>query len=300
MTKVFVFLAVGVMLPVLLSSSVGIVSLVQGENSSQLVIGILSLCFAAATLGGAVTVTVLLGSRARRARLRDDLTANVSHELRTPLSSIRMYAQTLLAGTLDDDPARTRESLEIIVRESQWLEAMIDRVLVWRSANQDRSSLHQECKSLGPAVEETAERFTRMIAPEGTEFSTSIETRVAVLHEPKAVSAAVLNLLINAYKHCPAPRRIRLEVEDKAGEVFIRVQDNGPGIPPSQRKKIFAAFYQVEQAHGSHKGGLGLGLAIVEQLASSHKGRVSIDDAPEGGACFTIVLPAAPPEEPTS
>jgi signal transduction histidine kinase len=95
LTGVIVTLAVGVMLPVILSTSVGIVSIALGEKANNLVVGVLVICFAAASIGGAVTATVLLGRKARTARLQSDFLANVSHELRTPLSAIRMYAQTL-------------------------------------------------------------------------------------------------------------------------------------------------------------------------------------------------------------
>ncbi len=95
LTGVIVTLAVGVMLPVVLLTSVGIVSIALGERTNNLVVGVLVICFAVASIGGAVTATVLLGRKARTARLQADFLANVSHELRTPLSAIRMYAQTL-------------------------------------------------------------------------------------------------------------------------------------------------------------------------------------------------------------
>lgn len=300
MIKVFVLLGVGVMLPVLLSSAVGIVSLALGDTSNPLVVGVLGISFAAAALGGAVTVTVLLGNRARRARLRDDLTANVSHELRTPLSTIRMYAQTLLAGTLEDDPERSRESLEIIVRESQWLEAMIDRLLTWRSTEKDRAALGQELDTVQAAVEEAAERFTRMVQPKDTHFATQLQTEALVLHEPKMLITAVLNLLINAYKYSPAPRHILLRVEDEKNTVCISVHDKGPGVPRGLRKKIFEPFFQAEKDGQRHKGGMGLGLAIVRHLAKSHKGSITVEDEPSGGANFILRLPSQKTESTNS
>ena len=280
------------MLPVLLSSTVGIVTLVLGENSNLLVVGVLSLCFAAASLGGAVTVTILIGNRAKEARLKEDLIANVSHELRTPLSAMRMYAQTLLAGTLDDDPERSRESLESIVRESRWLEVMIERLLTWRSTEKDRASLAQELATVQAAVEEAAERFRRMVQPEDTHFLTQFQTEALVLYEPKMLITGILNLLINAYKYSPAPRQILLRVEDEEKTVCISVHDKGSGVPHSQRKKIFAPFYQATKADQKHKGGVGLGLAIVKHLAKSHMGSVSVEDEPGGGSIFIIRLPS--------
>ncbi len=108
LTGVIVTLAVGVILPVILSTSVGIVSIALGERANNLVIGVLVICFAVASIGGAVTATVLLGRKARIARLQADFLANVSHELRTPLSAIRMYAQTLQTGRLQERTGEDR------------------------------------------------------------------------------------------------------------------------------------------------------------------------------------------------
>ena len=109
-----VTLSVGVLVPVILSTTVGIVALVIGTSTKELLIGVLVVCFTAAAAGSAVVSVVLLGRRARLARLQSDLLANVSHELRTPLAAIRMYAQTLESGLLEKDPESTRQILATI------------------------------------------------------------------------------------------------------------------------------------------------------------------------------------------
>ena len=165
LTGVIVTLAVGVILPVILSTSVGIVSIALGEKANNLVIGVLVICFAVASIGGAVTATVLLGRKARTARLQADFLANVSHELRTPLSAIRMYAQTLQTGRLREDPQKIEECLATIVRETEWLETMVDRVLTWRSAAKDRLVLELHIAPVAGAVQTALDRFSLLIAP---------------------------------------------------------------------------------------------------------------------------------------
>src|SRR5512134_752056 len=106
LVRPIVTLSVGIVLPVLLSTAVGIAAIVTGESTLTLILGILMVCFTVAAIGGAVILYVLLGRRARLARLQSDLLANVTHELRTPLAAIRVYAQTLQSGLLQSDPAR--------------------------------------------------------------------------------------------------------------------------------------------------------------------------------------------------
>ena len=141
---VIVLLAAGVLLPVLLSTAVGIVALVIARDAGGIVTGVLVICFAAAALGGALVTVVLTGKKARLARMQADFVANVSHELRTPLSAIRLYGQTLQSGRLADDPEQTAACVATILRETAWLEVMIDRVLTWRASSKDMLPLNME------------------------------------------------------------------------------------------------------------------------------------------------------------
>ena len=161
LTGAIVVLSVGVLLPVLLSTSVGIITLVVGKDSWDITLGVLIISFTSAAIGGAIIVTVLLGRRARTARLQMDLLANVTHELRTPLSAIRMYAQTLEMGLLKGDEERTKKCISTIVRETEWLETMIDRMLTWRSLAKDWDELSMLRAPIGDVVEETAKRLPR-------------------------------------------------------------------------------------------------------------------------------------------
>lgn len=297
LTGAIVALSVGVLVPVLLSTSVGIVTLVLGESSRDLLVGVLVVSFAAAALGGVVVVTWLLGKRMRIARLQGDLLANVSHDLRTPLASIRMYAQTLLTGRLSQDPERTRESLGTIVRETEWLEAMIDRLLRWRSAAKDRDILELQVAPVGPAVEEAVARFTRMIPPDEVELSCSISGSAPVRHDPEAVGSIVLNLLVNAYKYSEAPRKIRVSVEDEGPRVSIAVADNGRGVPKRELARIFDPFYRVVQLREGGVSGAGLGLAVVRHLTRAQSGEVRVESEEGRGSRFAILLPAFRPEK---
>ena len=291
LTSAIVALAVGVILPVLLSTSLGIVRLASGGKSEDIVFGVLVLSFAAAAFGSAIVVTVLLGKRARIARLQADFTANISHELRTPLASIRMYAQTLQMGRLDGDQKRTKESLETILRETEWLEAMIDRVLAWRAAAGDREQPEMKIGPLRAAVESAVARFERMVEPGEVDLQVSIECDTLVLHDADGIGSLVLNLLVNAYKYSGSDKRITVTVEDLGDFVEISVKDNGIGIPMDRVGKIFDPFYQIDSGSSGGTSGAGLGLAIVRHQARSHSGEVYVESEEGVGSRFSVSLP---------
>lgn len=292
LTGIIVTLAVGVLLPVLLSTAVGIVTLALGESTNWVVVGVLVVSFTAAAFGSVVTVTVLLGRRARTARLQADLLANVTHDLRTPLTAIRMYAQTLLSGSLRDDPERTRDSLETIVRETQWLESMIDRVLTWRAASRDRGNLDLEPAPPGPAVEEAIDRFRRMVRTDELSLDLEVESSTPVAHDRDGLGLVVLNLLINAYKYTGDDKHISVRVRDRDQLVVVSVEDNGIGIPRRELPRIFEPFHRVDNRLTSKSSGAGLGLAIVNHIVKAHGGRVEVESSEEQGSRFEVLLPA--------
>jgi signal transduction histidine kinase len=293
-----VTVSVGVLLPVILSTTVGIVALVIGSSTKELLIGVLVVSLTAAAAGGAIVSVVLLGRKARLARLQSDLLANVSHELRTPLAAIRMYAQTLQSGVLEQDPAAARDSLATIVRETERLEATVDRVLTWRALAKDRAALDLRPRPIDPAVAEAVERFQRMVAPGEVALEVELSSRLVVRHDREALARVVLNLMVNAHKHGGRERRIRVATLDRDGRAEVSVTDHGVGIPPAERERIFEPFHRVESPTGERVAGAGLGLAIVRHLVDSHGGEVTVASEVGRGSTFTVTLPGASGENP--
>jgi len=293
MTGVIITLAVGVLVPVLLSTSVGIVSLAMGNPDDNLVIGILVICFSAAAVGSTVTATVLLGRKARTARRQADFLANVTHELRTPLTAIRMYAETLLTGQLENDSERSEQCLKTIIRETEWLETMIDQVLTWRSAAKDREVLELKTAPLQEAIEQALRRFEALTEPGEVVLKLDLKSRNSVAHDRVGIASAILNLLINSYKYTRQDKQINVRAFDKKGEVVIEVEDNGIGIPLVDRRRIFEPFYRVDSRLRSRSSGAGLGLAIVRAQVDAHNGTIGLHSAEDEGTCVSLHLPVA-------
>lgn len=293
LTGVIVLVAVGVLLPVMLSTAVGIVALVIARDAGGIVTGVLVISFAVAAAGSALIAVVLTGKKARLARLQADFVANVSHEFRTPLSAVKLYAQTLQSGKLAGDPERTAQCLATILRETEWLDAMIDKVLIWRASSRDMMPLEMKTRPVSRAVGDAVERFRTMVATDELEFASSLDSRLRVNHDASALNAIVLNLLTNAYKYTGNDKRISVGVRDESDAVAIEVCDNGIGLTPAEAKRVFQPFYRVQGKADSDTSGVGLGLAIARYLVHRHDGTLTVSSEKGTGSTFTIRLPAA-------
>ena len=229
----------------------------------------------------------------RLARLKTDLVAAVSHEIKTPLSSMRLLVDALLEdGELD--LRKTREYLTLIARENVRLSRLIDNFLTFSRMERNRQRFEfaetEASKVVDAAVEAAGERFQ---AP-GCRFDVELLPGLPALRaDQDALVAVLLNLLDNAYKFSPEEKHIRLRAFPEPGRVCFAVADNGIGIAPRERKKIFRRFYQADQRLSRAAGGWGLGLSIVEFIVRAHGGQILVESQPGVGSTFMIALPCA-------
>ena len=293
LTGVIITLVVGVLLPVLLSTAVGIVALIIAEDTGGIVTGVLIISFTFAATGSALVALVLAKRKVRLARAQADFVASVSHEFKTPLSAIRLYAQTLQSGKLADDPEQQATCVETILRETEWLELLVDRVLTWRTSPKAKVPLQVECRPLAGTINQTIERFRRMIPPGSVSLTSQIDSKANVNFDEHAVETVMINLLTNAYKYTGREKEIGVSVRDEDDKVVIEVADNGVGISPRNQKHVFQPFYRVGEEHRDGASGTGLGLAIVRNLVHRHGGSVEVESKEGEGATFRILLPMA-------
>jgi two-component system phosphate regulon sensor histidine kinase PhoR len=109
-----------------------------------------------------------------------------------------------------------------------------------------------------------------------------------------ALVTVMVNLLDNACKYTPGPRKISVSASGSGERVILSVKDNGIGIAPREHRRIFRRFYQVDQRLARETGGCGLGLSIVEFVVRAHGGTVRVDSRPGAGSTFSVILPCAP------
>jgi len=235
-------------------------------------------------------VILIAAERERRlSNLKSEFVANVSHELKTPLALVRMFAELLQTGRADTE-AKQKHYLSIIVNESDRLNALIENVLDFAKVERGQAAYEfspgRLAEPVGRAVEACRVRAER----DGVALELSLEDVPELLLDERAVEIAVINLLDNALKYAPESQRISVLVRPAPGGAEVRVTDQGPGIAPEDRKRIFQRFVRGKSASGKQVRGSGIGLSLVKHIADAHGGSVRIEDAAPHGAVFTLRL----------
>jgi signal transduction histidine kinase len=234
----------------------------------------------------------------RVARLKTDLVAAASHELRTPLTSMRVLVDGLLADT-ELDAARTRDYLELMAVENARLSRLIENFLTFSRLDRGRYRFAFAPADPSAIVTSAVDAIRdRLSAPSILEVDIA-PSLPPVMVDAEAVSTALVNLLDNALKYTPDPKRIAVRAcRDGDGVVQFAVSDNGIGIPVREQRRIFRRFHRVDQRLARDTGGVGLGLSIVELIARGHGGRVTVQSATGEGTTFTMRVRVAPADGP--
>ncbi|NCG19174.1 MAG: sensor histidine kinase [Rhodobacterales bacterium] len=234
----------------------------------------------------------------RLSRLQTDFVSSISHELRTPLTSIRMFVETLQSARLQD-PERVAECLDLLAKETDRLSRMIERVLGWARMEAGRRSYELEDVRADDLVNEALQalRSQHLLGLQSPEIDVDIPEDTPLLRVDRdAIVEALLNLLQNAAKYTPEPRKISVRARVKLPLVGLAVIDNGPGIAKADRNRVFEKFYQADtllsatSRFGSQRGS-GLGLSIVRAAVHGHGGRVTLETELGYGSTFTLWLP---------
>ncbi|CAI9406443.1 sensor histidine kinase [Nocardioides sp. T2.26MG-1] len=229
--------------------------------------------------------------RARLDRERSDLVATVAHELRSPLTGVKGFVQALLNrwDKLSDDQKKLM--LTTVSADSDRLSRLIAELLDVARIDTGRLQLY-------PRPSDPAMLARRVVDSVGASTSRLLVLEAAatvpeVLVDPDKYTQVVTNLVENAVRHGSGTVRIRIEPvpgPDPATGVRLVVEDEGDGIPPELRRRVFTKFWK-----GGATGGSGLGLYLVNGLVDAHGGTVTIGDTEVGGARITVVLPVEPP-----
>jgi signal transduction histidine kinase len=279
---------------------------IDPQVARQIVVGGLPrsrlwLFLALLALNAALIVMVILQLRREMVfqRLRDEFVSSVSHELRTPLTQIRMFAETLLLERVRSIEEQQR-SLEIIDREARRLSQLVENVLQFSRMEKKLDTLARENRELAPLLQETVEDFTSMINGGESRIETRLQQHLFADVDPGSLRQILINLLDNAVKYGRKPQQIIVGLEPHGAAACLYVEDEGPGVPPTDRKRIFQRFQRLDRDRQSSIAGTGIGLSVVRDLVTRHGGTCSVTSGEGGGARFIVELPLTSPPLPKS
>jgi len=227
---------------------------------------------------------------AETSRARAALFSSVTHDLRTPLASIKTAVTSLLQVEVRFDPAQARELLQTVLEETDRLNRLVGNIL---GLAQVRSGALQPVKEL-TALDEIVEAVLHRLEPTFGSVRVRAIFRDApdVPVDPVLIDQVLSNLLENAVRFSPPAGEVTVSVAPWRSAVQVRVADQGPGIPPEDRDRVFEPFTQLASTAPDATGGSGLGLAISRAIVLAHGGRIWIEGTPGGGTAVVFELPA--------
>jgi signal transduction histidine kinase len=254
----------------------------------------LGLIFFGAIVAGIILNTIFLVREIRRNEQHDSFINAVTHELKTPIASIRLYLETLQRREVDD--AHRREFYQLMLHDTDRLLGTVEQVLRAGKLGVLRATQHQVELDFAGLVRECTElaRVRHHLQPEALRYEEIVSNSDAhVVGDPEELRTAVNNVLDNAIKY--SGESVQVSVQLRAPDeqhLWLKVRDQGVGIPRQELKQIFKRFYRVPNRSLRSVKGTGLGLFIVRAVARKHGGRAFAESEGEGrGATITIELP---------
>jgi signal transduction histidine kinase len=227
-------------------------------------------------------------------RTRSEFVSIVSHEMRTPLAIVRGYAEMLLdeqGGSLGELPEEYREPLSIIARRAQSLSEMVDDITAL--ADIQTRDLAREPVNLAVLVRDAMTSLRGIAEKAGLSVAWSIAAGgpQQIMGDPPLLRRMLDKLINNAIKFTPTGGKVVVSLRAEGG-LLLEVSDTGEGIPPEHQPFIFERFFQVDGSSTRKYGGIGLGLALVKEIAEAHGGRVTVTSQVGAGTRIAVWFPA--------
>jgi PAS domain S-box-containing protein len=235
----------------------------------------------------------------RANEIKTEFLAMISHELRTPLTSIIGFTTTLLANDVEWEPEEQHDFIQTIQQEADRLEELIDHLLDLSRLEAGMLPISPEPHFISEIIKDALPQLNTLTS--GKTFIINLPGTLPLINvDAKRIAQVLVNLVRNAATYAPDGTEISLTANVRGGFVQINVNDQGPGIPPSEHKKVFKAFQRGKNIEHGPLQGAGLGLAICKGLVEAHGGRIWIKKNTTPGTTISFTVPMTPQHTPVS
>ncbi len=224
-------------------------------------------------------------------QLKDEFLYTVTHELRTPLTSVRAFTE-IMYDHPDMDETKRQEFLKVMVLEMERLSKLITQVLDLEKLESGKQNLHVTEIPAQNLVNKVVDSFMPTFERDFQIINVNTALDKVISVDVDLLERVFVNIIGNAKKYIPEENgNVQISVTEVNKNILFEIDDNGPGIPMEQRINVFDKFYQIHQSKKNNVGGSGLGLSICKRIVELHKGQISVEESPLGGAKFIIQLP---------
>ncbi len=224
---------------------------------------------------------------------RREFVANVSHELRTPLTTIKTYAETMAESADDEDD---KHFLGVIVHEVDRMTRIVKDLLTLSSLDHRKLSIFKKEFSIDKLLYEVVTKLSVEARSLGKKITYPATTELPkICADRDRIEQVIINIISNSVKYTGDNGVIQVFAGFLYNEIYIKIKDNGIGIPKEDLPKVFERFYRVDKARSREKGGTGLGLSIAYEIIKLHGGTISIDSVRGEGTEVIIKLPVNMP-----
>ena len=239
---------------------------------------------------GVIAVIQDITEHVKLDNMQKELVADVSHELKTPITSIMGYADTLLEGGYDEETQT--KFLNVIASESRRMARLVTDLLTLSRYDSNKKKTQKETFDLGDLVKQCQEKLAIEIKKKGHTVNSFVTADVPPVYADKDdIERVVLNILTNSIKYTPDNGEIKIYVGFVYNDAYIKVFDNGIGIPEDDLSRIFERFYRVDKARTREMGGTGLGLSIAKEILDKNGGSINIKSKVGEGTEVVIRIP---------
>lgn len=228
-------------------------------------------------------------------QLKTEFVASISHELKTPLAAIKAYAETILMSIEMLDQQTLNEFVQIIYKESQHLESILEELLDFSKLEQRTLVLEKSTFDLTGLVREVMRSLEELAKTKQVRLELLTKEPVLIRADQRRMRQVITNLLNNSIKYSKEDAQdkyVRVRIERKNENVLLEVSDNGIGIPKEYHQKMFERFFRVGSVMDYRTEGAGLGLTIAKEIVELHGGRIWLESEPNVGTTVFIEIPA--------